>query len=151
MKLLSRILPAGNLVLDLPATSKKRVFEQAGLLFENNNGLERAAVFESLFARERLGSTGLGSGVAVPHGRIKNLKNAAAAFIRLAKPVPFDAPDGLPVQQLLVLLAPETATQQHLDILAEVAQLMSNDALRQRLATEKDPAIVYKLLTTGTA
>jgi len=151
MNHLSRILPAGNIVLDMPATSKKRAFEQAGLLFENHHGLARSTVFDSLFSRERLGSTGLGQGVAVPHGRVKGLTEALAAFVRLAQPVPFDAPDGQPVGLLMFLLVPEAATQQHLDILAELAQLLSNKALRERLASESDPAVVHKLLTTGPA
>ena len=94
MELLSRILPVRNIVLDLAVTSKKRAFEQASLLFENNNGIERAAVFESLFNRERLGSTALGGGIAVPHGRVKGIKHPAAAFFRLARPIAFDAHDG---------------------------------------------------------
>jgi len=149
MNHLSRILPAGNIVLDMNATSKKRAFEQAGLLFENHHGLARTVVFDSLFARERLGSTALGQGVAVPHGRVKGLEQPLAAFIRLAQPVAFDAPDGQPVTMLMCLLVPETATQQHLDILAELAQLMSNKALREGLATESDPAEVHRMLTTG--
>ena len=146
---LSRILPAGNVVLDMLATSKKRAFEQAGLLFENHHGLARSVVFDSLFARERLGSTALGQGVAVPHGRVKSLEQAIAAFIRLARPVNFDAPDGQPVIMLLCLLVPKNATQQHLDILAELAQFMSNKALSEALITETDPAAVYRMLTTG--
>lgn len=149
MNHLSRILPAGNIVLDLAVTSKKRAFEQAGLLFENNHSLARNVVFDSLFSRERLGSTALGQGVAVPHGRVKGLTEALAAFYRLAQPVPFDAPDGQPVRLLMILLVPETATQQHLDILAELAQLLSNKSLREQLSTETDPAIVHRLLTTG--
>src|SRR5207302_6507782 len=86
---------------------KKRLFEQAGLLFENHHGLARSLVFDSLFARERLGSTGLGQGVAIPHGRIKGLKEALGAFWRLAQPLPFDAPDGNPVSLVFVLLVPE--------------------------------------------
>jgi len=147
MSLLSRILPAENVVLDLPATSKKRVFEQAGLLFENHHGLARIAVFDSLFARERLGSTALGEGVAVPHGRVKGLTDALCAFVRLARPVPFDAPDGRAVNLLVFLLVPEAATQQHLDILAELAQRLSDKALRERLASEPDPQVVHALLT----
>jgi PTS system nitrogen regulatory IIA component len=151
MKLLSRILPAENIVLDLVVTSKKRVFEQAGLLFENRHGIERAAVYDSLFTRERLGSTGLGAGIAVPHGRVKGLSHSVAAFFRLANPLPFEAPDRLPVSQLLILLAPENATQQHLDILAEVAQLFSDDIFRLTLARETDATVVHRLLTTGLA
>jgi len=149
MNHLSQILPAGNILLDLSVTSKKRAFEQAGLLFENHHGLTRATVFDSLFSRERLGSTALGQGVAVPHGRVKGLSQALSAFIRLAQPVPFDAPDGQPVGLLMFLLVPEAATQQHLDILAELAQLLSDRSLRERLATESDPAVVHRLLTTG--
>jgi len=151
MKHLSRILPVGNIVLDLPASSKKRAFEQAGLLFENHNGLERAAVFDSLFAREKLGSTGLGEGVAVPHGRVKGINQSVAAFVRLANPVPFDAPDAKPVNLMLFLMAPENAAQQHLDILAELAELFSDDALRARLQVESDPLVVHKLLTGSQA
>lgn len=106
-------------------------------------------MFDSLFSRERLGSTALGQGVAVPHGRVKGLDQALAAFIRLAQPIPFDAPDGQPVSMLLCLLVPEAATQQHLDILAELAQLMSNKPLREALASETDPAAVHRMLTTG--
>src|ERR1017187_2024594 len=80
MNLISKLLPPSNIVLDLEASSKKRVFEQAGLIFENNQGVARSMVFDSLFARERLGSTGLGQGGAIPHGRIKGLREAVAAF-----------------------------------------------------------------------
>ena len=148
MNLISRLLPVSNVLLDLHASSKKRVFEQAGLLFENNQGIARATVFDSLFARERLGSTALGQGVAIPHGRIKGLKEAVAAFIRLAEPVPSDAPDGRTVQLLIFLLVPEQATQQHLDILSELAQMLSDKPFRERLLTVSDPAAVHALLAS---
>src|SRR3546814_4871477 len=147
MNLLSRILPLSNVVLDLAVTSKKRAFEQAGLLFENHHGIARTAVFHSLIARERLGSTALGHHVAVPHGRIKALKEPCAAFIRLADPVRFDTTDGRMDNLLFILLVPETATQLHLDLLAEIARLMSDAGLRQSLATETDPALIHQLLT----
>jgi PTS system nitrogen regulatory IIA component len=148
MNLISRLLPPSNVLLDLPASSKKRAFEQAGLLFENNNGIARATVFDSLFARERLGSTGLGQGVAIPHGRIKGLKEAVAAFIRLAEPVPFDAPDGRPVRLLFFLLVPEQATQQHLDILSELAQMLSDKPFRENLLRLAEPSAVHAMLAT---
>src|SRR5437879_408323 len=112
MNLVAKLLPPSNILLDLDVTSKKRMFEQAGLLFENNQGVARSLVFDSLFARERLGSTGLGQGLAIPHGRIKGLKEAVGAFVRLAQPVPFDAPDGKPVSLVFLLLVPEQATEQ---------------------------------------
>lgn len=146
MTLISRLLPVKNVLLDLQASSKKRVFEQAGLLFENNQGIARAKVFDSLIARERLGSTGLGHGVAIPHGRIKGLKEAVAAVVRLAEPVPFDAPDGHPVRLLIVLLVPEQATQQHLEVLSEFAQLLSDRPLREQLFSHADASAVHGLI-----
>jgi nitrogen PTS system EIIA component len=147
MNLISRLLPASNVLLDLPASSKKRAFEQAGLLFENNQGVARAKVFDSLFARERLGSTGLGQGVAIPHGRIKGLKEAVAAFVRVAEPVPFDAPDGQPVSVMIFLLVPEQASQAHLDLLSELAQMLSDKAFRQSLLEAPTPEAVHAALT----
>jgi PTS system nitrogen regulatory IIA component len=147
MNLISRLLPASNVLLDLPASSKKRAFEQAGLLFENNQGVARAKVFDSLFARERLGSTGLGQGVAIPHGRIKGLKEAVAAFVRVAEPIPFDAPDGQPVSVMVFLLVPEQASQAHLDLLSELAQMLSDKAFRQSLLDAPTPEAVHAALT----
>jgi PTS system nitrogen regulatory IIA component len=146
MNRISRLLPVENTLLDFTASSKKRVFEQAALLFENHQGVARAKVFDSLFARERLGSTGLGQGVAIPHGRIKGLKDAVAAFVRLSEPVPFDAPDGQPVSLLFFLLVPEQATQAHLDILSELAQLFSEKSSRDGLREAPDAAAVAALL-----
>ncbi|HQC81307.1 MAG TPA: PTS IIA-like nitrogen regulatory protein PtsN, partial [Accumulibacter sp.] len=139
MNQISQLLPLDNIILDLDASSKKRVFEHVGLLFENQLGIARSTVFDSLFAREKLGSTGLGQGVAIPHGRIKGLREASGAFLRLASPVPFDSPDGKPVTLLFVLLVPEVATEQHLQILAELAQHFSERACREALSKAEDP------------
>jgi len=146
MNQISRLLPPTNVLVDVEATSKKRVFEAAALLFENHQGLARDKVFDSLFARERLGSTGLGQGVAVPHGRIKGLRDAVGAFIRVSDPIPFDAPDGKPVSILIFLLVPEQATQLHLEILSELAQMLSDRNFRQSLATAPDAATAHRLL-----
>ena len=145
MSLLANLLPAENILLDLDASSKKRVFEQAGLLFENHQGIARATVFDSLFAREKLGSTGLGQGVAIPHGRIKGLKDARGAFLRLAAPVAFDSPDGKPVSMLFVLLVPEQANELHLQILSELAQRFSDRAFRDALAAAPDAEAARQL------
>lgn len=147
MNRLARLLPPANVVTDLEVTSKKRLFEQAGLMFENNHGIERGKVFDSLFARERLGSTGLGEGVAIPHGRIRGLKEALAAFVRLAEPIPFDAPDGQPVRILVFLLVPENASEEHLELLSELAELLSDRTVRDQLMTSGDPAQVLKILS----
>lgn len=147
MNLIAKLLPPSNILLDLDVTSKKRAFEQAGLLFENNQGIGRSVVFDSLFARERLGSTGLGQGVAIPHGRIKGLKEAVGAFVRLATPVPFDSPDGKPVTLVFFLLVPELANERHLQILSELAQMFSDRELRDRLAAEKEAASLHQTIT----
>jgi PTS system nitrogen regulatory IIA component len=147
MSLIAKQLPAGNVVVDLQASSKKRLFEQAGLLFENQHGIARSQVFDSLFARERLGSTGLGQGVAIPHGRIKGLKEALCAFFRLAQPVPFDAPDGNPVSLAFVLLVPEQATEKHLQMLSELAQMFSDRTLREAMSRAPDAAALHQLIT----
>ncbi|MBM3345348.1 MAG: PTS IIA-like nitrogen regulatory protein PtsN [Betaproteobacteria bacterium] len=147
MNLIAKLLPLSNIVLDLDVTSKKRMFEQAGLLFENNQGVARSSVFDSLFERERLGSTGLGQGVAIPHGRVKGLKEAVGAFVRLSAGVAFDAPDGKPVNLLFVLLVPEQATEQHLQILSELAQMFSDRELRERLAGDADAATLHQHIT----
>jgi len=147
MSLLSRILPQQNIVLDILATSKKRAFEQAGLLFENHHGIARTTVFHSLISRERLGSTALGHEVAVPHGRIKDLKDPIGAFMRLSEPIRFDISDGRTANLLFFLLVPEHATQIHLDLLAEIAQLMSDAQVREQLQTLEDPKAIHHLLT----
>ena len=146
MNRLSQILPPAQVLVSVEATSKKRAFEEAGLLFENQHGLNRALITDSLFARERLGSTGLGHGVAIPHGRIKGLKNPLAAVLRVQQPIPFDAPDEEPVGLLIFLLVPEAATQRHLEILSEIAEMLSDRELRERLKREGDAAMVHQLI-----
>jgi len=147
MNPLNTILSADRIVLDLEATSKKRVFEQAGQLFEAQLGIARAQIFDSLFAREKLGSTGIGQGIAIPHGRIKGLKQAAGAFFRLGTPVPFDSPDGRPVNLLFVLLVPEQATEEHLQILSELAQRFAERSFRDSLNAAGDNAAILQLFT----
>ncbi len=142
----SQILPAKNVMLDLECSSKKRAFEQAGLIFENNCGIARSTVSDNLFARERLGSTGLGHGVAVPHGRIKGLKAPLAAFVRLSDPIPFESPDGEPVKLLSFLLIPDNVTQQHLEILSEIAEMFSDKAFRLAMTEEADAALLHTRL-----
>lgn len=146
MNLIAKLLPAANVVLDLEVSSKKRMFEQVGLLFENHHGIARSVVFDSLFARERLGSTGLGQGVAIPHGRIKGIKEPQGAFLRLATPVPFDAPDGKPVNIVFVLLVPEQANEHHLQILSELAQMFSDRDFRARLLAEPSAAALHQAI-----
>lgn len=147
MNLISRLLPQSNVIVDLDVSSKKRVFEQVGLLFENNNSVARSEVFDSLFAREKLGSTGLGQGIAIPHGRIKGLKEAVGALVRMKQAIPFDAPDAQNVAIIFVLLVPDRATDMHLQILSELAQMFSEKPFREQLLAAADAAELHRLVT----
>jgi len=151
MNLISKLLLPGNILLDSESTSKKRVFERVGLLFENTHQISRSQVFDSLFAREKLGSTGLGQGVAIPHGRVKNLREGVAAFVKTQNTIPFDSPDGLPVNMIFVLLVPERATDLHLQLLAELAQMFSNKSFRDQLLHTDDPVVIHQLFTNWKA
>ncbi len=143
MNRIAEILKPQQVLVQLEVTSKKRVFEEAGLLFESLHNLSRTVVTDSLFARERLGSTGLGHGVAIPHGRIKGLKTPMAAIFQLATPISFDAPDEIPVSLLVFLLVPEAATQKHLELLSQIAEMLSDSALRDRLMNSVDAGQLF--------
>lgn len=145
MTFIASLLTPDSVIADLDVSSKKRLFEQVGQLFADRHGLNRSLVFDSLCSRERLGSTGLGLGVAIPHGRIKGLNRAAGAFIRLKTPIDFDAPDSRPVSLVFVMLAPEAANEQHLQVLSELAEMFSARALREMLATAPDAAALHSL------
>lgn len=147
MNLISKILLPENVILDNEATSKKRIFERVGLLFENSQKIARSQVFDSLFAREKLGSTGLGHGVAIPHGRIKGLRDAVTAFVKTQTPIPFDSPDGQPVNLIFVLLVPDRATDLHLQLLGELAQMFSDENFREQLQNTNDPTVIHQLFT----
>jgi PTS system nitrogen regulatory IIA component len=146
MNLTGKLLELPNVVLNLEVASKKRVFEQVGLLFENSSRIARSRVYDSLFEREKLGSTGLGQGVAIPHGRIKGLKDALGALVRMKQPIPFDAPDGQPVSLIFVLLVPDRATDAHLQILSELAQMFSDRAFRERLLAAPTAAELHRMI-----
>jgi PTS system nitrogen regulatory IIA component len=138
MSQIASLLPSGNILLDLDAGSKPRLFEAVAALFEANQGLSKKVVIDSLQAREKLGSTGLGQGIAIPHGRIRGLAEAKGAFVRLKTPIPFDSPDGKPVAQVFVLLVPAQATEKHLQLLSELAQMFSEASFRDNLASPTD-------------
>lgn len=149
MNLIAPLLNLDSIVADQSFSSKKRLFEHAAGLFEDLKGLKRQEVFDSLFERERLGSTALGYGVAIPHGRIKGLSEATGAFYRVKPPLEFDSPDGLPINLCFILLVPQHANEQHLQILGELAQMLGDAGMRERLLAV-EPAELLELLTTWT-
>ncbi|MEQ5801709.1 PTS IIA-like nitrogen regulatory protein PtsN [Halomonas sp. H10-9-1] len=134
MSSLETILPPERTLFDVPGGSKKRVLEFfSTFIAQNTPSLDSQEVFARLIARERLGSTGIGNGVAIPHARSPHCKEPVAAFLRLAEPVDFDAIDGEPVDLVFVLLVPEEADAAHLALLAEVAGIMNDAETRSRL------------------
>jgi nitrogen PTS system EIIA component len=149
MNLISRHLNANTIVLDAHYTNKKRAFEAIAQLFENEHSIARSAAYDALFTRERMGSTGLGHGVAIPHGRVKGLKDTLCAVIRLAAAIPFEAPDQLPVQLMVVLLVPENANQKHLDLLGELAALLSSSEFRAALLAAPTVSDVHRTFLTA--
>lgn len=151
MNPIAELLPTTNVLADLDAGSKSELFAAMGRLFENGDGITRDGVAGSLHAREKLGSTGLGQGIAIPHGRIRGLREARGAFARLKSPIAFDAPDGRPVSSVFVLLVPEHATEQHLQLLSELAQMFSEKRFREALAGAPDAAALHALFRNWSA
>ncbi len=147
MSLIASLLKLNYVLLDIPASSKEALFEEIAHRLALPLNLAPKLITKSLADREKLGSTGLGQGVAIPHGRIKQLQHAAGVFVRTLQPVPFDAPDHEPVRLLFVLLVPEQATDLHLQILSELAQLFSDRVRRDRLLQESDVNQIFQLLT----
>jgi nitrogen PTS system EIIA component len=146
MSLIASLLPASHVLVDSPAVDRRAVFEEVALLLEGKTGVKRASILDSLLARERLGSTGLGQGIAIPHGRVRGLREAVGAFVRTRNSIDFEAPDERPVNLIFVLLVPERSTDLHLEILGELAQMFSNRELRAKLAAAPDSLDVQRLI-----
>jgi PTS system nitrogen regulatory IIA component len=151
MSQIPALLPASHVLVDLQAADKESVFERVAALLEGKTGVKRSAILDSLRARERLGSTGLGQGIAIPHGRVRGLREAVAAFVRTRTPIEFGAPDNQPVSLIFVLLVPEKSTDLHLELLGELAQMFSDRALRTELAGAPDALAVQRLISQWAA
>lgn len=146
MNLIAPLIIPDTVLLDMSFTSKKKLFEHAAELLAKTHELKSTDIFTSLFERERLGSTALGYGIAIPHGRIKGLKHAAGAFYRLKTPLEFEAPDNQPVSLCFILLVPKDANERHLQILGELAQLFGDDAMRIKMLAAATPLELVALL-----
>lgn len=132
----------------LRAASKKRALELVSGLIASGDGTPTdTEVFDCLIARERLGSTGLGHGIAIPHGRLKGLRNVTGAFVRLDQGVDFDAVDGEPVDMICALVVPPEAVESHLQVLAALANLFSRTEVRERLRRAASASELYAVLT----
>jgi PTS system nitrogen regulatory IIA component len=145
------LLTPERVVANAQAGSKKRVLELiSGLLAESAPALTEEEIFESLIGRERLGSTGLGHGVALPHARLAGQEEAIGGFVKLEQGIDFDAIDGQPVDMLFALLVPEHFTDEHLDILARLARMFSDDALCQKIRKSNTAEQMLELIRQQT-
>lgn len=126
-------LESADILLDVDVAGKERLFDAIDRHLAARHALPEGRVAAGLRQRERLGATGLGEGVAIPHARIDALTRILVAYLRLKKPIHYDAPDGKPVRDVLVLLVPRPATEEHLQVLADAAQLFGDSAFRGRL------------------
>ncbi len=145
---ISDILSPERIANQADAASKKRALELlSSKLAEGQNELSSTQIFDSLLARERLSSTGLGKGVALPHGRAKNIDRTICAFVRLREGIDFDSVDQQPVDLLCGLLVPEESTEEHLQILATLAEMLRDEAFCKKLREASSEQELYHLLT----
>ncbi len=146
MNPVGELLDVEDIHLDLDVSDKERLLERLAALLSRRHGLSDPQVLESLTAREQLGSTGLGHGVAIPHARMPQCYAAAGVFVRTKIAVPFDAPDRKPVSLFLGLIVPKQATERHLQLLATAAAMFSDRTFRDKLRTCPDRGMVRELL-----
>ncbi|RWU25387.1 PTS IIA-like nitrogen-regulatory protein PtsN [Pseudomonas alkylphenolica] len=144
---LESILTPGRSLVNVPGGSKKRVLQEIATLIDREvPDLEMQDVFESLFAREKLGSTGFGNGIAIPHCRLKGCSSPISALIHLDAPIDYDAIDGAPVDLLFVLLVPEAATDAHLELLRQIASMLDRKDVRDRLRAASSSEALYQVV-----
>ncbi|MFG1462377.1 PTS IIA-like nitrogen regulatory protein PtsN [Xanthobacter sp. DSM 24535] len=135
----------------LRASSKKQALQELAQHAAALIGRDAREIFETLLQRERLGSTGVGSGIAIPHGKLPKLDKLFGAFARLEKPIDFEALDGEPVDLVFLLLAPEAAGADHLKALARVARMLRDPEIAEKLRASRDARSIHALLTTASA
>lgn len=145
---LSQVINVNRIKKGIDVLSKKRALEELSkLITQDQAQLNATEIFESLISRERLGSTGVGYGIAIPHGRIKNCKNLTGALIQLDQGVDFDAMDNQPVDILFALIVPEESTDEHLQVLALLASMFNDGNFRQKLRQSQNEEETFHLLT----
>ncbi|ASV36740.1 PTS IIA-like nitrogen-regulatory protein PtsN [Pseudomonas sp. NS1(2017)] len=144
---LETILTPGRSLVNVPGGSKKRALEQiANLIGREVPELDTQAVYEALIAREKLGSTGFGNGIAIPHCRLKGCETPVSALLHLDHPIDFDAIDGAPVDLLFVLLVPEAATDAHLELLRQIASMLDRKEVRDKLRSASSNEALYQVV-----
>ncbi|MEH6468604.1 MAG: PTS IIA-like nitrogen regulatory protein PtsN [Porticoccus sp.] len=148
MKLID-ILPPENTASDAPGGSKKRVLEDLShFLADRMTGIDADEIYLGLLARERLGSTGIGEGVAIPHCRMASCDKITGALLKLNDPVDFDSIDGVPVDLVFALIVPEEQNDEHLQVLSSIAELLQEEEVRNQLREATSNEILYRVATT---
>lgn len=150
MTLIDLLSPAA-VISPLRANGKKQALLELAQQAAQLTGLAERDLFEALLQRERLGSTGIGDGIAIPHGRMAGIDRLVGLFARAEKPIDFDALDGQPVDLIFVLIAPEGAGADHLKALARVARVLRNPAVLEQVRAARDPAAIYAILSESAA
>ncbi len=141
------LVSGGSILTNLRITSKKQALQELAKRAAELTAQPEWAIFEVLIERERLGTTGVGNGIAIPHGKLPDLDRLYALFARLETPIDFDAIDEQPVDLICVLLAPETAGADHLKALARVSRLLRDRAICEKLRDTDSAEAIYALLT----
>lgn len=145
----SQLLVGDTVVADLPVANKKALFQALGGLAERAMGLSAKEVTDKLHERERLGTTGFGGGIAIPHGRIEGLDGIRAAFVRLDRPIDYAAIDDLPVDLVFMLLSPADAGAEHLKALAQVSRRLRDRPFLAKLRGAGSPDALYALFASA--
>lgn len=148
---LSDLLAPNAVFPSLKATSKKQALQELSAQAASLTGQDEREIFETLLRRERLGSTGVGGGVAIPHGKLAKIDRIVGLFARLDAPVDFEALDGEPVDLIFLLLAPEAAGADHLKALARIARLLRDPDVAKKLRSARDVHALHALLTAPAA
>jgi PTS system nitrogen regulatory IIA component len=145
--MMHELISPESIVARLESSSKKQVLQDLAHFAAPLAALEALSVFDVLWERERLGTTGVGSGIAIPHGRLAGIDQVQGFFARLAEPIAFDSIDDKPVDLVFMLLAPTDAGADHLHALATVSRLLRDPRLCEAIRRAKDESAIYRLLT----
>ena len=148
---LGDMLSQEDIIPSLKAKSKKQLLQEIARIAGEKTGLDQRDIFDVLLQRERLGSTGVGQGVAIPHGRLDDIDHIVCLFARLDEPINFDSLDDEPVDLVFLLLAPETAGADHLKALARISRLIRESNTLEKLRGSREPSALYSLLTESSA
>jgi PTS system nitrogen regulatory IIA component len=145
------LIGPNSVIADLRATSKKQALQELAERAASVTGLHERQIFDVLLERERLGTTGVGNGIAIPHGKLAGLKKLHGVFARLSTPIDFESIDERPVDLIFLLLAPETAGADHLKALARVSRLLRDQSMCEKLRKTDSADALFILLTEGSA